>query len=128
MAKTTRKGKLAPGQVPPVSRVAKGVKVQVKSAVRRGPFVLQTEIVKYPRQKPLEVKSAYSPNGVYIGGYGMARALRKRGIVTVQKAHSSHSVGSVGKDERGNWWGWSHRAIAKRKTRAAAVKFARSVS
>ncbi len=34
----------------------------------------------------------------------------------------------VGKDRRGRWWGWSHRARAHFTTKAAASRFAHSVS
>lgn len=46
-----------------------------------------------------------------------------------EKADPSHSVCSVGKSAvDGLWYGWSHRAYHGFRTRAAAVRFARSVS
>ena len=58
------------------------------------------------------MKSAYNPDGDYIGnskdGY---RLCKKRGIKP-EKAKESHSVCSIGFCEsEQKWYGWSHRAI-----------------
>ena len=58
------------------------------------------------------VKSAYTPNGDYIGDNKAAyRLCVKRGIKP-EKANLSHkvcSIGFCGSDQK--WYGWSHRAI-----------------
>lgn len=58
------------------------------------------------------VKSAYTPEGDYIGNPKTAHYLvRKKGI-NPEKASASHKVCSIGFCEREQkWYGWSHRAI-----------------
>ncbi len=61
---------------------------------------------------PFEVRSAYTPNGDYMGDPKTAFYLcRKRGIIPERReTHSSIcSIGFSHKD--GKWYGWSHRAI-----------------
>jgi len=54
---------------------------------------------------------------------------RERLGIKPEKASPSHSVCSIGKSAAGGkWYGWSHRAYAGFKTKAAAKRFARSVS
>ena len=58
------------------------------------------------------VKSAYMPNGDYIGDPKTAHYLMiKRGIKP-EKANPTHNVCSIGFCEKEQkWYGWSHRAI-----------------
>jgi hypothetical protein len=74
------------------------------------------------------MRSAYNPNGDYIGDPKIARLLAKRGIAPEISA-SGHSVCSIGYSEKdGKWYGWSHRAISGFKSKDAAKRFAESVS
>lgn len=58
------------------------------------------------------IKSAYTPNGDYIGDPKTAyRLVRKRGIQP-EKASEQHNVCSIGfSPSEQKWYGWSHRAI-----------------
>lgn len=48
---------------------------------------------------------------------------------TLQPCQEGGQVKCVGQSKRdGKWYGWSHRAISKFKTKAQAKKFAKSVS
>lgn len=70
-------------------------------------------LVDYIRQpSDVIVKSAYTPNGDYIGNKKMAHFLiTKRGI-SPEKMTPSHKVCSIGFCEKEKkWYGWSHRAI-----------------
>lgn len=77
-------------------------------------YEVREEVVESPcrGEKPLLMKSAYTPNGDYIGNPRTAHRLVKlRGIQPV-KSKAEHCVCSIGfsvKDEK--WYGWSHRAI-----------------
>lgn len=58
------------------------------------------------------VKSAYTPEGLYIGSPKNARYLiKKRGIKPELRSPTSKvcSIGFCGKEQK--WYGWSHRAI-----------------
>ncbi len=61
----------------------------------------------------LEMKSAYTPNGAWIGNYKDARFLCvKKGLTKLQKSDASDCVCSIGFNEKEQkWYGWSHRAI-----------------
>ena len=37
-------------------------------------------------------------------------AMKEREGIEAIKAHPSHSSTSIGRDRKGRWWGWSHRA------------------
>jgi hypothetical protein len=75
------------------------------------------------------MRSAYNPNGDYIGDPKIARMLVvKRGIAP-EKSDPDNNVCSVGYCEKdGKWYGWSHRAISGFKNKEAAKEFADSVS
>ena len=57
------------------------------------------------------MRSAYTPDGDYIGSPKWARKLIKRGIKP-EKVNPDHNVCSIGfcADEN-KWFGWSHRAM-----------------
>jgi len=75
------------------------------------------------------IRVAYTPQGKYIGDPKMAKILcEKRGIAPELRT-PKNQVCSVGKSKKnGMWYGWSHRAIAKFKTRKEAARFAERVS
>ena len=62
--------------------------------------------------EPFVMRSAYTPDGDYIGlSRDAYRLCNKRGIKP-ELANSSHSVCSIGFCEKENkWYGWSHRAM-----------------
>ena len=64
----------------------------------------------------IEIKSAYTNNGDYIGDPKTAYFLYKKKDIKPEKAKPSHNTCSIGfctKDQ--SWFGWSHRAIASFK-------------
>jgi hypothetical protein len=62
--------------------------------------------------KDFEMKSAYTPDGDYIGNGKTAYFLCKKKGIKPEKRLSTSNVCSIGfsKDEQ-KWYGWSHRAI-----------------
>lgn len=75
-------------------------------------YHLQTERVQLNGDDPVVVKSAYTPDGQYIGNSKMARFLIiKKGIKPQYRDGTSGacSIGYCEKDSK--WYGWSHRAI-----------------
>jgi len=110
-------------------------------------YHLRTEMVSLGNgDNPIEMRSAYTPDGDYIGNPKDARFLvAKRGIKP-EKIHPENnicSIGFCGKDQK--WYGWSHRAIfgfgigdkffekeavieSLEQARQAAINFAVSVS
>ena len=77
-------------------------------------YIVRNELVEAPCKgdAPFEMKSAYTPNGDYIGSPRDAyRLVRKRGIIP-QNTSPEHCVCSIGFSTKdGKWYGWSHRAI-----------------
>jgi hypothetical protein len=77
----------------------------------------------------IEIDSAYTPEGHYIGSPEDAEKLTQEYGIKPELAKPDNAVCSVGKSSKdGKWYGWSHRAISGFKSRDAAVKFAKSVS
>lgn len=61
---------------------------------------------------PFEMRSAFTPEGDYIGNPKDARFLVVKKGIQPEKAQSDHSVCSIGFNEaEQKWYGWSHRAI-----------------
>jgi len=76
-------------------------------------YEVRTELCTFGADdSTVTVKSAYTPNGEYIGNSKMAHFLiAKRGIKP-ERASLDHNVCSIGFCEREQkWFGWSHRAI-----------------
>jgi len=75
----------------------------------------------YDSRDKLTIKSAYTPEGYYIGTSKFAYRLTKRGIrpeiapniaTEIEGVPCPHRVCSIGFSEKDNkWYGWSHRAI-----------------
>lgn len=90
------------------------VKTDFEAIPMSGPIDDDTrELIDYITSKNhVIVKSAYTPNGDYIGDGRTAYYLcTKRGIKP-EKANTTHNVCSIGFCEREQkWYGWSHRAI-----------------
>lgn len=103
------------------------VKVLSERHYRAG-YVVKKEEMTQTGIPPVVVRSAYTPDGKYLGDPSMARLLCSKGIKPeLRTPHSA--VCSVGFSERhGKWYGWSHRAIHGFDTKAEAVEFAESVS
>jgi len=74
-------------------------------------YEVRTETWDFGSQ-PVELRSAYTPSGDYIGNPKVARYLcAKRGIKP-EKASPDDNVCSIGFCEKEQkWYGWSHRAI-----------------
>jgi len=70
------------------------------------------DTINQPQPETLEIKSAYTLAGDYIGNPKAAyRLCTKRGIKP-EKVDSSHNTCSIGFCEaEQKWFGWSHRAI-----------------
>jgi len=61
---------------------------------------------------PFTMRSAYTPDGLYIGDPKMARYLVVKLGIQPEKAKPDHNVCSIGFCKTNNkWYGWSHRAI-----------------
>lgn len=75
-------------------------------------YEIRTELVTMEGNPDTELKSAYTPDGHYIGNSKSAhRLIVKRGIKP-ELADEKHSVCSIGFSEKEQkWYGWSHRAI-----------------
>lgn len=75
-------------------------------------YEVRTEIITWDGMKPFEMKSAYNPEGHYIGNSKDAYRLCKKGGIRPILANKNHKVCSIGFCEKENkWYGWSHRAI-----------------
>src|SRR3989304_10596758 len=75
------------------------------------------------------IRSAYTPQGKYIGNPNMARLLCDKKGIAPELRTPKHNVCSVGKSKKnGMWNGWSHRAIAQFKTRKEGGRFAERAS
>lgn len=74
-------------------------------------FEVRTELWRTGRGEAwTEMKSAYTPEGAYVGDVKTARFLYKKRKIKPQLAPGCR-VCSIGKGEGGRWYGWSHRAI-----------------
>lgn len=79
------------------------------------------------------MEQAYSNKEmIYIGDADTARFLTEDLKIEKFFERKPNTVATVGwspkKGKNGNWYGWSHRAIASFKTRKSAEKFAESVA
>ena len=75
-------------------------------------YEVKTEKITWQGMEPFVMKSAYNPEGHYIGNSKNAyRLCKKRGIKPIL-SQPSHKVCSIGFCEKENkWYGWSHRAM-----------------
>lgn len=75
-------------------------------------YEIRTELVKMEGNPDTKMKSAYTPDGLYIGNTIRAhRLIVKRGIKP-QLSDPGNNVCSIGFSEKEQkWYGWSHRAI-----------------
>ena len=87
---------------------------EVKKVLQKDGYEIRTEIIDdsdYGGDGALEIKSAYTPNGDYIGNLEMAKTLSKKGIAP-QKKRPDCNICTIGFSMKDNkWYGWSHRAI-----------------
>lgn len=61
---------------------------------------------------PFEMRSAFTPEGDYLGDPKMARFLVVKRGIKPEKARPDHSICSIGFNEaEQKWYGWSRRAI-----------------
>ena len=77
-------------------------------------YVVRTEKVRLPQapaSEAVELRSAYTSEGTYIGSPRMARFLCMERGIAPELNSPEHVVCSVGLSRDGRWYGWSHRAI-----------------
>lgn len=75
-------------------------------------YEIRTEEISIDAMSPTILKSAYTPNGDYIGSSRDANRLMVKLGITPEKADPSHNVCSIGFCKREQkWYGWSHRDI-----------------
>jgi hypothetical protein len=76
-------------------------------------YDIKTEIWSMDGQDDVEMVSAYSKKGDYLGNPKTAKMLvEKFGIKEFEKTDPSHCVCSIGLNpDTETWYGWSHRAI-----------------
>ena len=89
------------------------LKELIKEKVMPEGYIIRTEKwSNNPEDPPVEMTSAYTPNGDYIGDPKMAKQIFEKGIVPQisQKGNQVCTIGFSGKGK--GWYGWSHRAIA----------------
>jgi hypothetical protein len=67
---------------------------------------------EYGTDEPFVMRSAYTPEGDYIGDPKMARFLVVKRGIKPEKSSPDRKVCSIGFSvEKNKWFGWSHRAI-----------------
>lgn len=77
-------------------------------------YVIRKELVDGSEygSDDFEMKSAYTPDGAYIGASKDAHFLCKKKGIKPEKSNPDHCVCSIGFCEKEQkWYGWSHRAI-----------------
>lgn len=89
------------------------IRETLSERVFRAGYVVHRERVRMGNDPPVELESAYTPDGHYIGNPRAARYLvAKRGIRPQLRTPTS-GVCSIGYNARERkWYGWSHRAIS----------------
>jgi len=94
------------------------------------PYEVVTTKVDVGRGRKMDMDEARTPDGHFIGEPRFAEELFLRyGITRFELRTPKSRVCSVGFNPKTKkWYGWSHRAIKGFKTRAAASRFADSVS
>ena len=87
----------------------------ISNTVFRSGYEVRKEMVTYSEHEdPMEMRSAYSPEGGYIGDIKFANMLiNKYGITTFKEHESESRVVCYGYSPANKkWYGWSHRAIS----------------
>lgn len=76
-------------------------------------YVLQCEVVSGAAHecKDIEITSAYTLDGDYIGNARNANFLCRKMGIKPECSSKKHHVCSIGRGKDGKWYGWSHRAI-----------------
>ena len=75
-------------------------------------YEVRTEEVEHAGMGPVILKSAYTPEGLYLGDPHMARFLIMKKGIKPELAEPQDNICTVGFCERDQkWYGWSHRAI-----------------
>lgn len=82
---------------------------------RKWGYVVRTERISGEEAAggpPFEMRSAFTPDGIYIGNPKDARFLCAKKGIRPERAQPDHSVCSIGFNAaEEKWYGWSHRAI-----------------
>lgn len=90
------------------------VKEVLKTRSYKAGYEVRTELINGDEYggPDFEMKSAYNPNGDYIGSSKRAYRLCKKNGIAPELAKDHHKVCSIGFCEKEQkWYGWSHRAI-----------------
>lgn len=75
-------------------------------------YEVRTEEVSMPDNPTVTMKSAYMPDGSYIGTSVWAHRLIVKKNIRPEKSDPSNHVCSIGFCEKNQkWYGWSHRAM-----------------
>lgn len=76
-------------------------------------YVVKNERIRMRECPTVDMKSAYTKDGHYIGTPEDAEFFfRKKGLSKLQPAQPGHTVCSIGFNEKEQkWYGWSHRAM-----------------
>lgn len=86
-----------------------------RKIVRRykcGYNIVEEDCISNPNDEPIRVKSAYTPNGDYIGDTKFAHFLCNKKGIKPEKRNPENCVCSIGYSEKEHkWYGWSHRGI-----------------
>ncbi len=87
---------------------------EVLKEFSRGPYIIRHENVRMNKTEAWTLmKSAYSPEGAYIGGTREAHRLWTRYGITKFFSRKPGGTAVVGFSPRlKKWFGWSHRAIS----------------
>ena len=87
-------------------------KVEVLKVREYNGYQVRTERVSYNDDDPTVLRSAYTPDGDYIGSPERARYLIDKRGIKPEKISPDHNICSIGFcAEEQKWYGWSHRAI-----------------
>lgn len=92
-------------------RVMSEFRIRLSEKVMRAGYVIREELVNMGGGPPIVMRSAFTPNGDYIGDPRDARYFAKRGIIPQLRTPTSNvcTIGYCARERK--WYGWSHRAI-----------------
>lgn len=77
-----------------------------------GLYITKKELWTSEGNPPIEVMSAYTLSGDYIGDETLARRLCIQHGIKPEKAKLTHAACSIGFSDKDNkWYGWSHRGM-----------------
>ena len=97
----------------PFTHLLEDIDKKVVKEIDHGDWVERIEMWSLNGTDEIEMQSAYSPAGDYIGNVDTLKILLKKGITQFEKTEPDHCVVSIGfNPEEEKWSGWSHRGFA----------------